>query len=154
MENFVIASAALAWFLAQAIKTVLALIRRKRFGLVAALTATGGMPSSHSAFVTGLSAGVYHCDGLSLAFVLSVALAILTIRDALGVRKTVDHHAQVLNQLVAAQGPYLADAPQPLPTNAGHLFHEALCGVGVGLIAVVLVMQIPFFVEARHALNH
>ena len=142
MEKFVIASAALSWFLAQGMKTLLALRKQERIGLLAAVTATGGMPSSHSAFVTGLSAGIFHSSGLSLVFVLSVALAALTIRDALGVRKTVDHHAHALNQLMAQQSLPSANLP-PLPTNAGHHVHEALCGVALGLLAVVLLAQTP-----------
>jgi len=141
MEKFVLASSALAWFLAQVTKIVLFLRKQERMGLVAAFTATGGMPSSHSAFVTALAASIFHCSGLSLVFVLSLALAVLTIRDALGVRKTVDHHAHALNGLLAGQGGQ--SAVPLLPTNAGHYAHEALCGVVLGLVAVAILAQTP-----------
>lgn len=153
MELFVISCAGLAWFLAQGAKTVLALFQRRRPGLVAAFTATGGMPSSHSAFVTGLTGAMYYRSGMSLVFVLSLALAILTIRDALGVRKTVDAHAEVLNELMAAQAKSSAVRPVPLPTNAGHHFHEAACGVALGVVAVVVLVQLPFFSGVQHAFN-
>ena len=135
MEQFVILNAALAWLFAQAVKTVIELVRHRRLSLLAALTGSGGMPSSHTAFVTGLSTAIYQSNGISLVFILSLALAILTIRDALGVRNTVDQHARVLNQLLAAQG------QPPLATNTGHEFGDVVGGLAVGLLTVLLVSQ-------------
>ncbi len=149
MEEFVLLAAAMAWFVAQMLKTVINRHQHGRLGLVAAVTATGGMPSSHSAFVTGLSAAIFESGGLSLAFILSLALALLTLRDAMGVRKTVDHHAHVLNRLMA-QGD--AGLP-PLPTNAGHHLKEVLAGVAIGLGSAVLLMQTALFQGGLHALN-
>ena len=145
MEKFVIASAALAWFLAQGIKTLLALRRGRHFDPLHALTATGGMPSSHAAFVTGLCVAIFHSTGLSLPFVLSLALAILTIRDALVIRTNLDRHAHVLNQVLATGVAGAASAQPPLPTNAGHRPHEALCGMALGLLAVLILVQLRLF---------
>jgi acid phosphatase family membrane protein YuiD len=145
MERFVIFGAALAWLLAQTLKTLIALVRQRRFSLSAALAGSGGMPSSHSAFVTGLSAAIYETNGISLVFVLSLALAILTIRDAVGVRHTVDQHAHALNQLLAAHHGTPATAAPPLAVNTGHHLREVVCGVGVGLLTVLLASNLPFF---------
>lgn len=139
MEQFVILNAALAWFIAQSVKTVIGLVKRKRLGLVAALTGSGGMPSSHTAFVTGLAAAIYQSNGISLVFILALALAIITIRDALGVRNTVDQHAHVLNQLLVAQGASLAAGQPPLATNTGHQLGDVIGGLAVGLLTVLLV---------------
>ena len=149
MEKFVILAAGLAWLLAQALKSLIARRKHGRVGVVDAFTATGGMPSSHAAFVTGLTVAIFASGGLSLAFVLSLALAILTLRDALGVRKTVDHHAHALNRLMAVQD---ADLP-PLPTNAGHHPKEVLCGVAIGLCSALLLTQTPIFQGGLHALR-
>ena len=54
----------LAWFVAQAIKVLLALIREKRFRYQLFFS-LGGMPSSHSAIVSALSASIGLVNGFN-----------------------------------------------------------------------------------------
>lgn len=143
LETYVATSAALGWFLAQGIKTCIAVARQRRFNWREALFGTGDTPSSHCAFVSSLSAAVLISQGPSLAFLLALALSVLTIRDALGVRHEVGRHAQVLNQLTAT----LQIPAQPLSVKVGHQPLDVGLGVAVGLLAAVLVAQIPLFHE-------
>ena len=49
---------------------------------------TGGMPSSHSALITGVTSGIgYELGFDSPIFALSVAIALIVMYDASGVRK-------------------------------------------------------------------
>ena len=62
---------------------------------------SGGMPSSHSAFVCSLATAVGLTDGLdSASFAISLALAAVVMYDASGVRRAAGKQAKILNQLI------------------------------------------------------
>jgi acid phosphatase family membrane protein YuiD len=97
-------SALFSWFFAQFIKTIVEVGRgrnSKSWGILASLAwRTGGMPSSHSALVAALATSLGFTEGLeSPLFVFAFFYGILTIRDALGVRRAAGNQAQALNQL-------------------------------------------------------
>lgn len=61
----------------------------------------GGMPSSHTAFVTSLVAIMGFTQGInSPAFAISFILASLTVRDAMGLRQYLGNHSKVINLLI------------------------------------------------------
>ncbi len=64
------------------------------------LLVTGGMPSSHSAFVISLATIIYLVEGVSSPFVVSLVLALVVIRDAFGVRRTVGEEGMIINQMI------------------------------------------------------
>lgn len=64
------------------------------------LVSTGGMPSSHSAAVTGLATAVGITEGFeSSYFAIAVIFAVITMFDAAGVRRHAGQHAALLNIL-------------------------------------------------------
>ena len=68
-----------------------------RFGI---MFETGGMPSSHSALITGATSGI----GLELGFdtsifALAVAISLIVMYDASGVRKSAGIQAAEINKL-------------------------------------------------------
>ena len=64
------------------------------------LVSTGGMPSSHSAFVVSLATAVYLEEGTTTAFAISLVLAFIVLRDAFGVRRTVGEEGHVINKIL------------------------------------------------------
>ena len=65
-----------------------------------AVIETGGMPSSHSSLITGIASGL----GLELGFdhptfALGVALALIVMYDASGVRRSAGLHAVQINKI-------------------------------------------------------
>ena len=65
------------------------------------LIETGGLPSSHSAFVCGLASGVGVADGLgSSTFAIAAVFASVVMYDALSLRREAGKHADVLNELL------------------------------------------------------
>ncbi len=64
------------------------------------LIVTGGMPSSHSAFVVSLATIIYLVDGVTTTFAVSLVLAFVVIRDAFGVRRTVGEEGHIINQII------------------------------------------------------
>ncbi len=99
-HNPILMSAVSAWFVAQIMKAILHTVLTRNFN-AERLIGTGGMPSSHSATVTGLATAVFIKSGPgSVDFALAASLAIIVMYDALGIRRQAGKHAQVLNEMM------------------------------------------------------
>lgn len=65
------------------------------------LFSSGGMPSSHSAAVTGLATSVGILEGFaSTYFAIAAIFAVIVMFDAAGVRRHAGEHAALLNVLI------------------------------------------------------
>src|SRR5258707_12821670 len=98
--NRVLWAAVGAWVIAQVLKTARALWLTRRLNLNY-MVSSGGMPSSHSALVTGLATAVGHVDGLrSTSFALAAVLAGVGMYDAAGGRLAGSKQAAPPNSLL------------------------------------------------------
>lgn len=136
--NRVLMGAVIAWSLAQIIKIPLnyALHREWDWSLI---FSSGGMPSSHTALVTGVSVGVGLQEGFaSPLFALAGIVAMIVIYDATGVRRHAGDHARVLNLMIdeLLTGHPLAE--KELKEVLGHTPREVIGGILLGgLVAYV-----------------
>lgn len=137
-DNRILISAFLAWLIAQVSKTLYELVRERKL-ILRRLVSSGGMPSSHSALVTGLATATGRVDGLgSATFAIAFVLAAIVMYDAAGVRRAVSIQARILNQMIdeAFQGKPFAE--KRLRELIGHtpfqVFVGALLGIGIGLL--------------------
>jgi uncharacterized protein len=89
----------LAGFGAQVVKLVGLWFKHKTLSW-SDLVVTGGMPSSHAAFVVSLVTIIYFVEGVSTSFAVSLVLAMIVIRDAFGVRRTAGEEGLVINKIV------------------------------------------------------
>jgi acid phosphatase family membrane protein YuiD len=104
------------------------------------LISVGGMPSSHSALVTGTAFSVGLYAGFdSPVFAAAAALAMVVIYDATGIRRQAGIHAQTINLLVEEllQG-HMAPEKQ-LREVLGHTPLEALGGIVTGILIPTLL---------------
>jgi acid phosphatase family membrane protein YuiD len=138
LDNRILVSSFLAWAVAQVSKTILDLFRQRKL-ILSRLVSSGGMPSSHSALVTGLATATGRVMGLSSAsFAIAVVIASIVMYDAAGVRRAVSIQARILNQMIeeAFQGSPMAE--KRLRELIGHtpiqVFVGALLGIGVALL--------------------
>lgn len=136
--NRILIAALIAWAAAQISKTIYECIKYRNLKL-SRLVSSGGMPSSHSALVTGLATATGRLTGLgSPAFAIALVLAGIVMYDAAGVRRAVSIQARILNQMIddAFQGKPFAE--KRLRELIGHtpiqVLVGALLGIGVGLI--------------------
>ncbi|MCH5294607.1 MAG: divergent PAP2 family protein [Treponema sp.] len=147
IANPIFLSCIFSWLSAQFIKTLIKLFSRKvhsvRELLELLFWRTGGMPSSHTALVTSLTTGIGFSSGVSSdVFMLSLAFLMVTVRDALGVRRASGVQARTLNIV----GKSLADKEildfNPIKEVQGHsgpeVFIGALLGLFVGLAFNIL----------------
>jgi hypothetical protein len=137
-DNRVLVAAFLAWALAQISKIFYELILQRKL-ILSRLVSAGGMPSSHSALVTGLATATGREIGVtSPIFAIAVVLASIVMYDAAGVRRAVSIQARILNQMIeeAFQGSPMAE--KRLRELIGHtpvqVLVGALLGIAVGLL--------------------
>lgn len=142
LGNRILLGAVIAWTIAQAIKVPLNYLLRREWDW-ALLFSAGGMPSSHTALVTGIAAGVGLQEGFgSAAFAIASVLAMVVIYDATGVRRHAGDHARVLNLMIdeLLTGHPLAE--KELKEVLGHTPREVIGGVLLGLVVTYLALRV------------
>jgi len=91
---------------------------------------TGGMPSSHSATMTATTLGIGLFSGFDHpTFALAVAITMIVIYDAAGVRREAGYHAMMLNRMIDEylKGPLIDQ--KKLKEVIGHTPLEVVGGV-------------------------
>jgi acid phosphatase family membrane protein YuiD len=140
--NRILISGIIAWSLAQIIKVPLNYLTDRRWDWALLLRA-GGMPSSHSALVTAVAHTIGLFSGFDTpVYALSVAIAIIVIYDATGIRRQAGKHAEVINAMIRdlTHGHPLQE--ERLREVLGHTPLEAVGGMFLGL----LVAQLSWFI--------
>ena len=98
--NPILTVALLAWFVAQVLKTLINFILLGKFQLER-MWGDGGMPSAHSATVCAMVIATARSEGFSSAiFAVAAVVAIITMHDAMGVRRETGEQAKVLNKMI------------------------------------------------------
>jgi acid phosphatase family membrane protein YuiD len=125
-----------AWLVAQGAKYLIIAFKQRSFNNFRQLYLSGNMPSAHSATVIALSTTIALRDGMqSAVFGLSVLFAIITMYDAVMVRRSSGEQGIALQQLIKEQKSSI-----PLPRAAkGHTPVEVLVGALLGLAVGVVV---------------
>ena len=127
------------WFAIQTFKVIYDLATTKKFNFKRIMGA-GGMPSSHSAIVTGLATLIGKYEGVDTPiFALALIVAFVVMYDACGVRRAAGKQAHLLNKIVETPGLSGVQVSERLVEVLGHtptqVIVGALIGVIVGLIA-------------------
>lgn len=142
-DNRVLIAALTAWGLAQALKLPIEYASTRKVNW-ALLLRPGGMPSSHSALVTGVAHAIGLTAGFdTAAFALAVVMAMVVIYDATGIRRQAGRHAEIINTMVRdlVEGHPLRQ--EQLREVLGHSPFEALVGALFGIaVAQVTIMLI------------
>ena len=136
LDNAVLAWGLAACGLAQFSKLLFELIFKQRWR-PSVLIETGGMPSSHSALVTGTAAGV----GLQLGFndpvfALASTIAFIVMYDASGIRRSAGLTAAKVNQILKDNSDELS-SETTLKESLGHTKIEVLIGSILGPIVAL-----------------
>ena len=121
------------WIVASFIKMLIAAWKTHEFDFVY-LVSTGGMPSSHSATVSGLAFGIGYTEGFGTPIAtLAFAFAIITMFDAATVRYAAGEHAKVLNAIVRDIKELKLKPAQRFKELLGHMRTEVLWGMVIGI---------------------
>ncbi len=127
-----------SWLSAQLVKTLIKLFSGKVHSLKELfellLWRTGSMPSSHSALVATLCTTIGFRSGVtSDVFILSLGFYLVTIRDAVGVRRANGLQAAMLNKIgrILASKNIIAEV-KPIKEVQGHTPAEVIIGSLLG----------------------
>ena len=124
-----------AVIIAQILKFFVHLIWRRKIDL-RLFTTTGGMPSSHSAGVIGLSTTVgLICGFSSIEFAMAIGYALVVMYDAAGVRRAAGKQAACLNKIIMdIYKQELKEAGGRLKELLGHTPMQVLMGALFGVV--------------------
>ena len=122
----------LAWLIAGTMKYC---INYMRFGNGAkSLIGNGGFPSNHTTIVSSAAMLIGFEEGFNTPiFTLGIAITIIVIIDATGLRRHVGYHAQHIN-LLMHEANY-----KKLRERMGHTKFEVLGGLALGSVLAYLI---------------
>jgi uncharacterized protein len=142
MSYGMLASGVIAWFVAGLLKVPIHYFVKHQvdWGLI---FSTGGMPSSHSALVTGTTLAIGLFTGFDTpAFAIAFALSMVVAYDAAGVRRQAGMHAQRINMILNEFFLGHPISEQQLQEVLGHSPFEVAMGVVVGLIVALVTWML------------
>ncbi len=120
--NVYLWAAILSWMTAQSVKLILKLFRERKWDFKV-YASTGGMPSAHTATVSGLAMAIGKGMGFSSSqFAIALIFATVVVTDALHLRQEVGRHSEALEKLTK----------EKFNTSSGHKVSEVIVGLLVG----------------------
>ncbi|MFZ5985793.1 MAG: divergent PAP2 family protein [Bacillota bacterium] len=136
LSNKTITVPALAWLIAQLIKVINVVLVERKLDFTR-FVGSGGMPSSHSSFIVSLAAVVGKLRGVSsVEFGITIAVALIVMYDAAGIRRAAGKQAKVLNKLIFSHNDKV-QFDEKLKELLGHspfeVFMGALLGTLIGI---------------------
>lgn len=134
-----------AVIVAQILKFFVHLIWKRKIDL-RLFTTTGGMPSSHSAGVIGLSTTVgLICGFSSIEFAMAFGYALVVMYDAAGVRRAAGKQAACLNKIIMdIYKQELKEAGGRLKELLGHTPMQVIMGALFGVVYAYYMHQLFF----------
>lgn len=138
MNNKILGVSLLSWFIAQLIKMLLTLLQDKRFDLTK-MWSSGGMPSSHSAFVMALTISIGQVHGFnSSLFAICAVFSFIVMYDAANVRLEAGKQAIVINQIIEVLENTDLNPEERLKELLGHTPLQVMAGSFLGLIVSII----------------
>lgn len=123
----------LAWFVAGTVKFIVNYIRFRKEAI--GLIGNGGFPSTHTTVISSTVFFIGLSEGINVPiFSLGVAVLMVTIFDAMGIRRAVGKQAAMINQYIINQ-----QDTKRLRERQGHTPIEVLGGLAVGFILAFLL---------------
>jgi len=130
----------IAWFIAQFLKVILTLLIEKKLD-IGRFWGSGGMPSSHTSSVVGVSTAIGIVNGYESAmYALSLVFAFVVMYDASGVRRAVGKQAAILNNMIHDLSEHKHIEQEQLKELIGHTPFEVIGGAILGIIVANIYM--------------
>ena len=120
-----------AWLLSVLLKSIVFAFKEKSFSLRNGFS-NGGMPSSHSAVVSSVTAAVFMMQGFSDLFFVALVFSLIVISDAFGFRRNVGVQGDTINNILKGL------KKDPVKVVHGHTFFQVLAGIILGVLAAVI----------------
>lgn len=127
------------WLTASLLKIPTYYFIHRKFNFVQAF-GTGGMPSSHAALMVSTTLGIGLFSGFdNPVFALAIAVSMVVLYDAAGVRRQAGIHAERLNLIIKElfEGKPISD--KELKEVLGHTPIEVTAGFLTGIVTALVV---------------
>ena len=132
-------SAVLAYAVASFLKVVVKYVKTRQLR-PSLFISTGGMPSSHSAFLTAAATSIGLTEGFDSAiFAFSAVMALVVMYDAQGVRRAAGKQAAAINRIIANFEDLNKILEKELKEILGHTPFEVFAGGGLGVLIAWLM---------------
>lgn len=136
--NKTIGVSILSWAIAQIIKMCIDFSQSKKIDMNLVMS-SGGMPSSHSSFVTATATSIGIQSGFdSPLFALCFVVSMVVMYDAAGVRRAAGKQAAVLNIFIENAENHGIKIDEKLKELLGHSPIEVAAGAILGIIVSVI----------------
>ena len=134
-------SSFIGWTVAQVVKMTTGFLRTGQFDFHY-LMSTGGMPSAHSAMVSGLAASIGLTEGFDHPVsMLAAGFAAITMFDAASVRRAAGHQAKIMNVMIQELFQQHKLSQTRLKELLGHTQKEVFAGMAVGITVALLMAR-------------
>lgn len=138
MNNSILWIAILSWLVAQIIKIIINLLKYHKLDFKLIIS-SGGMPSSHSSFVSAMTVAVGEKVGYnSPLFAVCVIVSLVVMYDAAGVRRAAGQQAAILNKIMDEIKTNTLNFEKRLKELLGHTPVEVAAGALLGIIIGVI----------------
>ncbi|MCR4850547.1 MAG: divergent PAP2 family protein [Lachnospiraceae bacterium] len=147
LHNILLMAPVTAWLIAQVIKTVIYVAFNRKF-VAERLVGGGGMPSSHSATVCALCTITFLKYGVnSFEFAMTFIFALVTMYDAMGVRRETGRQGEVINDMVELFKNMGNDIgpDKALKELIGHSPLQVAVGAVLGILVSLIMYNMEFF---------
>ena len=137
-RNKILMTTIFTWLIAQTIKVVIGVFRKKKFDF-RLFIGSGGMPSAHAAGAACLATSIgMECGFESTYFALAFAFAIVVMFDSQGVRRSAGKQAGILNKIM--EDIYWRGKIQELRLREliGHTPIEVIIGLILGIVIALI----------------
>ena len=137
-KNSIFWISAAAWVIAQCIKVMLGVFIEKRFNFKW-FVGTGGMPSSHAAWVSSLATSIGVTYGFDSAlFAVTLVFTVIVLFDAQGMRRSSGRQAVILNRMLDDIYWKKRFDGEELKEFFGHTPIEVIAGILLGIVISLL----------------
>ena len=123
----------LAMAIPQLIKIITEIIKHKKFEF-SYFFLDGGMPSSHSSFVSALSVAIFLTNGLSPISLVTLAISSIIIRDSFGIRLEVGKQKRILEKLDPK------DSRKEKLKREGHTIAQVIARIFFGILIMLVTL--------------
>ena len=138
LNNYVLWVSLICWFAAQLLKVIFYAVKYRELNLER-FVGSGGMPSSHTSTVIGLTTAMAKLYGFdSPFFAVALILAFIVMYDATGVRRAAGEQAKVLNRLLFEHHGF-DETQKMLKELLGHTPLEVFGGAVLGIALALLI---------------
>lgn len=139
--NYYFIAPILGWFASGTIKYIINYFRYG--GKAKEHIGTGGFPSTHATVITTPTVLIGLKEGFtSPIFGLAVAVMIIVVMNATGLRREVGQHAKILNKIINKESSNTKDSIKKQREKIGHSYFEIIGGLFLGIVLGVILSKI------------